>query len=118
MADFGVVVHIAEKRGQRGGNILPADVGNQVIHQAFQPRQLDRLHLFHQGVNIGIVEIKGAAADPGKLGQFPHRDLPQAFLLQQMDQGFVQSLLGLAHTSVGISLSVHCAHHLPAYLYS
>ena len=76
MADLGVIVHVAEQRGQRGGHILAADVGDQVVHQPLQAGQLAGFHLLHQGINVGIMEIKGAAADPGKLGQLPHGDLP------------------------------------------
>lgn len=87
--------------------------GSRLSHQVIEPRQLGSLHLIHQGIDIGIVEIERPAADPGQLSKFPDRDLPQTFLLQQRNKRLVEPLFGHAYTAVGVSFGVHRMHRLP-----
>lgn len=102
-----VFVQITEQRPQsfRGGIFFQPR--QDIIHQKLQRVDLFPLHMVHQVINIGIMEIESSPADVSQFGQLPHGDFPHRFLHQQRDQCIGQALAGQPHAAVLLTLAVH-----------
>lgn len=102
-----VFVQITEQRPQsfRGGIFFQPR--QDIIHQKFQRVDLFPLHMVHQVINIGIMEIESSPADVSQFGQLPHGDFPHRFLHQQRNQCIGQALAGQPHAAVLLTLAVH-----------